>query len=124
MLNTIPEGVTWRNKNGRPIENIYIAPQYPPLTINAIESSNFFNPERNNPTQSNTSQSRKIIGHLRARPPKTMNRRINLKTNTNIQLLKKSRQLQIQKKARTKLAKSLRNERGRRGIMGRSSGKK
>ena len=40
--------------------------------------------------------------------------------NTNIKLLEKSRQLQIQKEARTKTAKSLRNARGRRGPMGRS----
>ena len=82
MLTTIPEGVTWRNKNGWPIENIYIAPQLNNINYHeALSLSKFFNPEINNPHQSKNAYSRKIIGHLRARPPKTMNRRTNLKTN-------------------------------------------
>ena len=43
-----PQILRWRNYNGSSLTNEQNFPQYPPLTINAIESSNFFNPERNN----------------------------------------------------------------------------
>ena len=83
MLTTIPEGVTWRNKNGWPIENIYIAPQLNNINYHeALSLSKFFNPEINNPHQSKNAYSRKIIGHLRARPPTTINMRTKLNTHT------------------------------------------
>jgi hypothetical protein len=145
MLDTIPEGITWRNNYGWPIENVYIPPQLHNINDHeALSLSKFFNPEINNPQQSTNAYSRKIIGHLRARPPTTINirtklntRRRSIRNNINKSPAKENKKEIVntenevernkkRKKQEAALAhlKWLKEKYSKRGAMSKSSGRK